>query len=206
MEIDLEDKRDLFSFLDPQILRPRLMVLAIYIAAFEILKDTIIDRIRSFFSVGFTLDAEKYDKEVLSLNRSVLYASLAWHRAMNAIDDADLATFERVKQQRNEFVHTLAHVATQGLPNGIETALEDVLLLLRKIETWWIANVELPSNPEYDNVEITEDKIVPGSILAFKMLIDVALGDEEVASQHLAGVMELMGQEENTSKPHPDQV
>src|SRR3990170_1537518 len=41
------------EFLDPQILRTRLISASLFLAAFEILKDAVIGRIRNFFCLGF---------------------------------------------------------------------------------------------------------------------------------------------------------
>jgi len=51
--------------------------------------------------------------------------------------------------------------------------------LLYKIEKWWILNVEVPTNPDFDGKDIDEDSIVPGKIMAFRLLADIALGSEE---------------------------
>ena len=48
------------EFLDPDILRPRLIRAAIYIAGYEALKDAIMDRIREFFTTGFDASGFKY--------------------------------------------------------------------------------------------------------------------------------------------------
>lgn len=40
-----------------------------------------------------------------------------------------------------------------------------------------MVNVEIPTNPEYDGREVDEAEIVPGSILALQMLVQVASGD-----------------------------
>ena len=81
-------------FLDPEVLRPSLFLATMFITTFEILKDTIVDNIRSFYTAGFdkygeTIDPE-YQTEVLSKNKNPLYASLQWLRENNAVDDADL--------------------------------------------------------------------------------------------------------------------
>ena len=84
-------------FLNPEILRTNLIVASLFITAFEMLKDSIIERIRDFFSHGFNEDgwivSEDYKAKVLSLNRSPLYASLEWLKGMNIIDDQDLQKF-----------------------------------------------------------------------------------------------------------------
>ncbi len=51
--------------------------------------------------------------------------------------------------------------------------------LLHKIEVWWIANVEIPTDPDFDGREIDEDGIVSGPIMTIKLLLEIALGDEK---------------------------
>lgn len=67
-------------FLNPEILRANLIVASLYIRVLEMLKDSIIGRTRDFFSSGFDQNGpiidEEYRREVLSRNRSPLYASL----------------------------------------------------------------------------------------------------------------------------------
>ena len=49
-----------------------------------------------------------------------------------------------------------------------------MLELLRKIETFWILNVEVPCNPEYDGKEISAKDVIPGPIIAMQMLMNEA--------------------------------
>jgi len=51
--MDDKTKRSWERFLNPQSLRANLVVGSLFIAAFEMLKDSIIDHIRDFFSTGF---------------------------------------------------------------------------------------------------------------------------------------------------------
>lgn len=64
------------------------------------------------------------------------------------------------------------------------TRFADVVSLLRKIETWWIVNVEIPINPDYDGQEIDEAGIVPGPVLSLQMLIEVASGNTELLNHY----------------------
>ena len=45
---------------------------------------------------------------------------------------------------------------------------------------WWVVNVEIPTNPDYDGKEIDEEGIVPGAVLTLQMLIQVASGNTEL--------------------------
>ena len=177
-------KRSWEDFLNPEVMRPRLIAASIYVAGFEALKDVLVERIRDFFYAGFDEKGDKidpkYQADVLSRNRSPVYASLAWLRDMKVIDDEDMNTFDRLKTCRNVLAHDLlATLSSQGLPVDFPKCLEDMVVLLHKIEVWWTANVEIPTNPDFDGVAIDQGDIVPGSVLSMQLLMEVALGDEQ---------------------------
>ena len=85
------------NFLNPEVVRSRLILASIYVVVFETLKDTTITRPRSFFWNGFNQDGdiidERYKEEVLSRNTSLVFASLDWLRELGAIDEADMEAF-----------------------------------------------------------------------------------------------------------------
>ena len=93
---------------------------------------------------------------------------------------AQNATFERVKGCRNNVAHKLHSVlGSEGLPAEFSQCFADMVALLRKIEVWWITNVEIPTNPDFDGVEVDESGIVPGPVMTMQLLMDIALGDDE---------------------------
>lgn len=172
------------EFLNPEVTRLRLIAASTYIAGFEVLKDFIVDRTRSFFSTGFDESRDKidpkYQSDVLARNRSPVYASLAWLKEMQAINGGDVAVFDRVKACRNTLAHRLlSTLSSEGLPPDFDHCFGDMVALLRKIEVWWITKVEIPTNPDFDGREVDEGGIVPGPIMGMQLLMDIALGDEE---------------------------
>lgn len=168
------------SFLNPEIVRGRLLSASMYITAHELLRDSIVGRVRDFYAESWEASGShpspSYEQEVLARNRSAVYASLDWLREHKAIDEEDVKLFEAVKKTRNVLVHGLHSVVIGGDPSNHVDHFADVVSLLRKIETWWIVNVEIPSNPDYDGQEIDEAGIVPGPVLSLQMLIEVASG------------------------------
>ncbi|MHB8575472.1 MAG: hypothetical protein ACYDCQ_09080 [Dehalococcoidia bacterium] len=172
------------KFLNPDVLRPRLIAASVFIAGFESLEDCVVDRIRNFFSFGFDENGHvidpQYQAEVLTRNRSPVYASLAWLKEMGAIDDTDIATFDRVKSCRNYFAHRLLQfVGDEGMPPDFETRFQEMTALLRKIEVWWIKEVDIATDPEFDGVEVDEGTIIPGPTMGLQLLRDIALGSDE---------------------------
>jgi hypothetical protein len=178
------------DFLDPSVMRPRLISASLYIAAFESLKSAIIDRVRDFYWCGIDENGDKIDPKyrtvVLSRNRSPVYASLDWLRENGVIELVDVDTFERVKVCRNQLSHRLLSLlGTEGLPADFNACFAEMVALLRKIEVWWIVNVELPTNPDFDGQDVDESGIVPGRIMTLQILLDIALGTDEESRKYI---------------------
>jgi len=182
--LDPDIKQSWENFLKPEVMRPRLIMASIYIAGFEALKDSIVGRIRDFYFAGFDESGDNIDTDynagVLARSRSPVYASLDWLKEQGAIDDRDVETFDRVKRSRNKLAHELLSVlGSEGLPADFAQCFSDMVALLRKIEVWWISNVEIPSNPDFDGAEVDESGIVPGPVMTMQLLMDIAVGDDE---------------------------
>ena len=169
------------NFLDPEVMQDRLISTSLYIAAFESLKSSIVDRVKQFYQVGFglggdTLDPE-YAKDVTPRNRSPLYASLDWLIEHDAITDADVTSFNETKEYRNRLAHELLQMISDNELSDLEIRFHGLISLLRKIEVWWVVNVEIPCNPDFDGeTEIDEDGIVPGPVWSMQLMRDVAMG------------------------------
>ncbi len=84
-------------------------------------------------------------------------------------------------------VHEIPRMLMDGLQPDIGDRFNDMISLLDKIEKWWIINVEIPINTDFDGKhdEINESEIFPGPILILKIMIDVALGSEEEANLYI---------------------
>jgi hypothetical protein len=79
--------------------------------------------------------------------------------------------------------HQLFEVLTGQVESKHETQFEELVELLRKIEIWWVVNVEIPVNPDFDGQEIDDEGIASGTILLLQMLIEVASGNTELLEQ-----------------------
>ena len=173
--------------LDPDVVRPSLFLATMFITAFEILRDSIVDDVRGFYSNGFDENGQtvghEYQSEVLAKNRSPLYASLQWLRENDAISDDDLITFEKLKITRNQLAHQLFAVVIGQAESAHEAQFADLIALLRKIGVWWVINVEIQTNPDFDGQEIDEAGIVPGAIFSLQILIEVASGNTELLAR-----------------------
>jgi len=172
------------KFLDPEVVRPSLFMATMFITTFEILKDSVIDRIRDFYTNGWdetgAIVGPEYQSEVSSRSKSALYASLDWLREHEVVDQSDLEIFEQLKKTRNQLAHRLFAVVTGQAESDHVKQFQVLVDLLRKIEVWWVVNVEIATNPDYDCKEVDESGIVPGAILSLQMLIEVASGNTDL--------------------------
>lgn len=179
------------ELLNPNITRERLISASLYIAAYELLKQSICDRIRNFYCFGFGVAGDlidpKYQSEVLSRNRSRLHASLSWLQENDVLDASDIASFEQVKAARNALAHNLQGLLLGELAPSHVTHFPEVVRLIRKIETWWVVNVEIPTNPDYDGQEILEERVVPGPVIMLQIMQEVACGNSEYLAQYRRG-------------------
>ena len=177
------------KFLTPGVMHERLVSASLYITAFELLNESIIGRLRSFYMVGFDENGdvigEKYETAVLTRNKSPLYASLNWLFENDVIDENDLQTFEQLKATRNSLAHELPSLVIGGADFKHVERFQELVRLLRKIEVWWVINLEIPVNPDFDrNEEIDEEGIVPGPILMIQMMLEVISGNEELLNHY----------------------
>jgi hypothetical protein len=121
---------------------------------------------------------------VLSRNKSALYASLEWLVESEAIEEADLEVFERLKVVRNRLAHELPSLVLGGAELHLIGHFQAAFALLRKIEVWWVVNVEIATNPDCDGQEVDESGIVPGPVLMLQLMLEVVGGNAEYLNHY----------------------
>lgn len=173
------------KFLNPQILKQKLISFSMYLSAYEMLKDSIIDRVKSVYVIPIEYknseDLKEYDREVLSRDpkKRPLQASLSWLLENDAIDNRDQDRFGQLTDCRNHIAHRMPKILSGELQNSHLSLLPELIALLRKIEIWWIKNFEIPGNSDFDNMKINEVDINPGIVITLQMMLEIALGSEE---------------------------
>ncbi|MEA5451279.1 hypothetical protein VB780_22045 [Leptolyngbya sp. CCNP1308] len=170
--------RSLAKFLNPESLRGNLIAASIFLTAYELLRTSIIDRIRNFFTYEFNehrgVISEDYKCKVLSLDKSLLRASLLWLKEMSAIDDTDIELVDEMRKHRNELAHNLPKFISTADAEININLLGSIYELLTKIDRWWIKEVEIPTNPDFDDQEVADDEIQSGTMLCMQMMLRIA--------------------------------
>ena len=189
MNVDKENIDKWLKFLDPENLKDNLMFSSLYIATFESFKDYVIEEVKFFFNKGFEngqyIFDPRYESSVKSKNKSQLLASLLWLKEMEAIDDSDIETFDILRTYRNKLSHELLNLLFEGLPTELPEKFIQLIKLRVKIEKWWVLNIEIPTNMDFDTEqEITEDDIMTSSQIFNQLILDMLSGDEKKASYY----------------------
>jgi hypothetical protein len=175
------------KFLNPESLKQNLLQGGLYLAAFEMLKDSLVGRPRDFFCFGISdgdivtdFSSPEYEREVRSLHKHPFTASALWWHKSGAISDEDLDTLRQIREHRDQIAH--------NMPKMIGTADHTINLnllvrtndILAKIENWWLQNVEAGIAPEqYEKFCQEEmDAACSMSALFLSMMIPLVSGDD----------------------------
>lgn len=177
------------AFLNPDIIRSKLISAGLFLVGHEMLLDSIKRHPLWFFSNRWTAEgpqpSAEYDTEILARDpkgkRDALRGSIAWLRMMDVITADDEGDIKTVTDARNELAHEMTAMVGGSKPPNFAEHFATLMDLVQKIEKWWIINVELSTNPDYDGQEIDEDGIVSGPSWIMQMLRLVALGQGEEA-------------------------
>lgn len=177
------------KFLDPENLKGNLMFSSLFIASFEAFKDYVVEEVKFFFNSGFSdgefTFSEDYNTKVKALDKSLLKATLLWLKDLDAIDDNDIQTYNELRQYRNKLSHELMTLLFEGLPKELPEKFAQLITLRVKIEKWWIMNIEIPTNPDFDaTTEVKEEDIMTSSQMFNQLIFDMLSGDEKRASYY----------------------
>jgi hypothetical protein len=117
MKKDKDTLQNWLKFLNPEELKANLLRSAMYILFYEILKNTIVDKVKGFYSIDYCFDengkikgtpTEKYKTDVLTLfPKSELQACCCWFQQSGAIDQADIDTINKIRVQQNTITHEM---------------------------------------------------------------------------------------------------
>jgi len=177
------------KFLDPENLKGNLMFSSLFIASFEAFKDYVVEEVKFFFNNGFSKGeftfSEEYNTKVKALDKSILKATLLWLKDLDAIDDNDIQTCDELRQYRNKLSHELMTLLFDGLPKELPEKFAQLITLRVKIEKWWLMNIEIPTNPDFDaTTEVKEEDIMTSSQMFNQLIFDMLSGDEKRASYY----------------------
>lgn len=181
------------EFLNPEKLKHKLLSFSLFVLGYEILKDGVVERLKSFFSDSHALSNKRgsapgpeFRKHVKRLNKNSLKASLLWFQEEGAINQKDIEVFYHLKDSRDKIVHEMGSFLEKSF--DLNAHFIQLIALIKKIDIWWIKNIEASINPYFDDIDlenIDDSEIGSGKIMLLQMLQNIALGPEDKAGTYL---------------------
>ena len=177
---------DLERILDKDSLKVELSFMAIFIGLFEYLKDTVCSRVESFLCTDMTrtdegelvwVHTEEYKSEIEKrivdgkVVKDRLRNTMLWYKEAGALTEKDYVRFLELRKKRNSYAHEMTTHILDGLPEQDMHALIDLLELFRKLDQWWINEVEIPISGDFEPGSYQEDEVESMALITFKMLI-----------------------------------
>jgi len=174
---------DTEKILDPDRLRNNLILASLYLSAYELLKTTIIDNILNFFSTdyinGKPVKSRQYQDEIIRVDKDLLRASCLWLVKVDVISQDEMEEIQAIRRHRNEIAHELPKLLLDSELNLKLDYFIRIRELLGKIELWWVRNFEIPTNPDFDGIEVDDSEIYPSRVIMLDYIISVVLADHQ---------------------------
>lgn len=173
--------KDFEKILDPNTLKRNLTSISLFITAFEMLKQSIIDKPKTMYLSGFDRNEliydKDYEKEVLGRNKSCLFASFSWLQEYEILDSKDYENFLKIKSHRNELAHEIVSYVTQNDKNLDIEIFQTLIKLIQKLERNWFVWFEAELQPEILNNDnsIAVEHIKSGTEILLDTMIILAL-------------------------------
>jgi hypothetical protein len=172
----------------PKEIKQNLIDAALFLAYYEILKSVILGRINSFYNIeieeGKRIISDNYKKEIIDriINGKKIgefKASCIWLIENGALSPHDHVRIEYITELRNRIAHDIPKYLFDSDYSIDSELFTEIKSLTLKTEKWWIINVDIPCNSDFDNQIINEESIVPGYDTLLSYIFNIANSDLE---------------------------
>lgn len=173
---DPEKLAQLEAKLRPERIRATLSFAGMYQLTHELIKQAVLDQVRSFYlqgfdETGYLYDEESYKSQVLSRDKRKFRASLLWLVDGGAITLAQADRLQEIQEHRHDLTHELIkYVADLKFEPKLELFV-DALSILRDLNRFWTQiEIDLGTFAEYGDV--TVDDPVPISLHVLQLCVE----------------------------------
>lgn len=180
--MDKKIENDWNKFNNPKEIKKNLNDASLFLAFYEILHNTIIDRIADFFNNEFKkgkfVTSKEYKEMIINpkINNgkeNIFLSSCQWLVDNNAITSDDKNQIRIITDERNKIAHNLPKFLFDSEYCINKDLFNQIKVLTLKIERWYI-QFDIPLNSDFDEQEIDLNGIVPGKNLILKYIFDIA--------------------------------
>lgn len=178
--------KDWLKLLNPEEVKFQLITSSFYITAYDILIETVVQKIKDFYMSGFDENGmiidPNYKKQVRSLHKQdIVIASSLWLKKHDAISEGDLEKIKIFKEHRNELAHELSEMIVDSDKRTRIELIKEIRDLRFKILKWWFINFEMEINPELTDLkpeELDFNEVLSLNMFVINYLVNIL--DDEV--------------------------
>lgn len=188
------------NILDEDILKPNINFAALFVLNFEYLKDYVITQPRTLYSDVeikdgelYCKETEEYKKEVRSLEKNIVNASLRGFVNAGAITEADYALCQELRERRNDITHELLKNLNTGFHEEDAGLYVKLLELYQKIDKWWINEIEIPISGEIMSDEYDSEQVFGGQAMVLSMISDIVFDSNKERYRNLLDELKKIG-------------
>jgi hypothetical protein len=178
---------ELEEFFNPKRLQQKLLLGALYLATFEVLKTIVVGNLIGFFAFGDyyqdgnPVRTDEYKAELakhgFKQHRDEYRACCHWLKDMEAVSDGEYAKLLEIRTHRNQIAHELPSVLLDAKLDVDAGLLVEARNLIHKLDRWWFENVEIDINPDLQGKTIDELDFSSGRMLYIDHVISNAVQD-----------------------------
>jgi len=180
------------KFLDPEQLKQNLIQCSLFLAGYEMLRSSVVDRLQSFYThemrrdpvtdkLVSILDAE-YQSKVISLHpKDEFHAGCIWFRNAGALNDDDIIIINAIRGHRNYVAHEIGKIIGDARHTVNRGMVDNLVDITRKIDLWWLKEIEIPTNPDFDHRnydDIDWEATIGGTSLMQGLIMSIFDGDD----------------------------
>lgn len=180
----MEKDEFLQNISDKNTIQNHLTFMALYIALYENFTATFIENVKAFLcdlsikdgKLNYretTLYREKIKNRVIDQNgnKDALKATMLWLQDKGAMSAQDYSDFLQIKSIRNTYAHEMPRLIIEGVPLENIQCFFKLLELYRKLDKWWINEIELPISGIVLPGTYDESNVENAMLSAFKSVI-----------------------------------
>lgn len=173
------------NILDEDNLELNVKFASLFVLNFECLKDFVVNKIRDFYSDDIIEDGKwihmetnKYKEDVRALSKHIDDASMKWFIDSGAITEGDYELYQTIRTRRNDIIHELLKNLGVGFNETDIELFGGLLSLYRKLDKWWINEIEIPISADEIPEDYDPDEVVGGQAIILSAINDILLGNQ----------------------------
>lgn len=180
-----KSKKDIEKITTPDVLKRNLVNASLILTAYELMKYSLIDQVKGFFTFGeeerqSSGDHKREMDEIRNklpkeFQKHPLLVYALWFKEQKALNETDFNNVVRIWQYRNKLAHELIGFLVDSDFEVDLQYLYELRDIVGKIDVWWVKEIEIPINPDFDHKEVKDSEISSGRMAIIDHLISFAV-------------------------------